>query len=132
MTAPWVRGTEFPKDGTKQMFSDVIGWVKGLFGATADEVMDGATGALDRSGSGVEEALGTAQEIGRGLETGTESFLQDGGATDLAQDFQESAPAGVTESAQGFQEQTQALGEIAEDPWDAAVEGVQGQSLDGK
>lgn len=112
------------------MFNDVIEWFKGLFGDTAGEVVNGATDTLDHLGPGVEDTLGSAQEMGPGVEGNAGQFLQDSGVTDLAQDFQENALGEVTEPAQGLQEQAQALGGIAEDPWGAAAEGVRGQFTD--
>ncbi|MFE1169791.1 hypothetical protein [Nocardiopsis sp. NPDC058789] len=100
------------------MFSDVIDWFKGLFGDTAEQVTDGVTQGLDQVGGGAEEVVGTFQETGQDL-VGQDygQFAEDamGGVTEGVTDQ-------VTEGVQGFQEQAETLGGIAEDPMGAAVD----------
>ncbi|MBQ1083282.1 MULTISPECIES: hypothetical protein [Nocardiopsis] len=100
------------------MISDVIDWFKGLFGDTAEQVTDGVSQTLDQVGGGAEEAVGTFQETGQDL------VGQDYGqvAEDALGGVTEGVTDNVTESVQGFQEQAETIGGIAEDPMGAAVD----------
>ncbi|MFB8764928.1 hypothetical protein [Nocardiopsis alba] len=111
------------------MFGDVIEWFKGMFGGGADELVDGASGALDQAGAGAEDLMGTAQEAGQSFGEGMvgEQFLQDSGLDAAAQDLQEGALGEVTETAQGFQEQAETWSGVAEDPMGAAADEIRGR-----
>lgn len=95
------------------MISDVIDWFKGLFGDTAEQVTDRANDTMDQVGGDAGEALGTLQDTGQDLagEGYGQAFVEEGLA---------GAQENVTETAQGFQDQAEMLGGIAEDPWGAA------------
>jgi hypothetical protein len=100
------------------MISEMIDWFKGLFGETAEQVTDGVSQTLDQVGGGAEEAVGTFQETGQdlvGQDYGQVAEEALGGATEGVTDQ-------VSEGVQGFQEQAETLGGIAEDPLGAAVD----------
>lgn len=102
------------------MLSDVFEWFKGLFGDTAGDLIDGAGGAADEAGAAVE-GLGDGA-VGE--------FAQDSGLDTVAQEAQEGALGEVTETVQGFQEQAETWGGIAEDPMGAAADGIRGHITD--
>lgn len=102
------------------MLTDVFEWFKGLFGGTAGDLIDGVSVVADEAGTAAE-----------GLSEGPiGEFAQDSGLDAVAQEAQEGAMGEMTETAQGFQEQAETWGGIAEDPMGAAADGIHDRLTD--
>ena len=102
------------------MLADVFEWFKGLFDDTAGELVDGVSGAVDEAGT-------AAEGLGEGA---VGEFAQDSGLDTVAQEAQEGVMGEATETAQGFQDQAETLGGIAEDPMGAATDGIHDRITD--